>query len=741
MLCRTRKCHVVFTQAFPILERFAQEHFLPSNPLSTSPLWLDEDDFGGILMAAKHHKQPYPLHIDPHAHHPVLSRFAQKAAPTSGRRARALGGSAAASGVAPSVPSITGVEGHMQNSDIAETAQMAKGSDGTLSRPPQRRRGRPRNTSVVSVEPVTNMRATELDPSQYQVPICSMNVVKPLYLLNMDQLYLTPYPEVSWSAGYVENVAGGIDGCANQPSSLPPLHSAQADGTPYLRHNHLYIRSHKDTTTMSLLPPSLSRDYVLDGAHSNPLVSPFGEVVASGVRALQLKFPNPTEVSPGQMLSIFTRKRYSDARQRDLRNIASKHGYQSQWWGTKRQWDLVGAAVRPGEVEHVVPIEFPTKLVHISLIENASAVLQRGFITPRRRKFVYVFDDNETLRDGDGVSAVEDGVVARGLGAGGSVQDTTKKNRSVNFLQNRLQKDMKSMNYRLPLYLMRRQIASLGLSLRSDARGVSLSVGSSAGAATAKEEEELTEVSALLAGKTLASIPKAPVFRCWYHISQVHFPSSYLLSSAVLSAEMTNPGVPLHGATGVRLPYPELSYDSLVDHHPDIAALLVMDRESHTAAAAESVLHAECKNEPPPPARTAPGTPLQDAAHDSTETRHHHSAKEKARGPATEDVDELRIVHFVATHASPRAVKGRHLWFMAEDVLAVNGIVEVNSAPVEVRDETVGTASIAGGGVNTGADAEASTVPGGEEAVLFNVECLTDPDEALRKLSLPFSAS
>lgn len=718
MLHNTRRCCVVFTQGFPILERFAQAHFLPSNPFSSSCLWLDEDDFRSVELTSKQLGIPYPMRIDPYAHHPVLSRFAVKKptgktnkelcdAPLVGRRElRTALHAIDASSSSSSAAAAAAPRGVFDSSSGS--------SSSSEQRIPRRGRGRPRKSTVPDVQPVPVDGVRVASPSNYQVPIFSLYLTKPLFLFNLDQMYLIgrdggqgPLGSVDWDAGTADETLN-----LSVPMSMSLTGNVLPVGAtaPHAPHTGATTAASGDG-----LCDLLRQNRGSPLAYSNEFADSSRQRMQDGVEALQRMFPDPPSGAGTVMHSINTRRPYGGHRQSDLRSLAQRHGYRSVYWGTRHQWRAVGAYPLPQRTEHIIPVSSVSKIVHISLIEDAAALLQHSYISPRRRKICYVAQPIEEwgTRSDYGSGVMGSGVVMdRPNASSAPARQPNYQSNPTSFgvFFREMQADMHRMNYKLPLYLSPRNIAALGLSVRPGAQGIDACNFRSATTPSDETDADDATLSAT------AQFPPPPAraatvsHRCWYHISQVHFPHTHLLSSAVLSAEMTHPGVALHGTTGAPLDYPELSYASLVDHHPEVAAVLLKDGEAS----------------PPPSALTTPAD----------------SHPEKSGGAAvTVPEDEAAIAAFVSTHASPKLVRGRHLWFLAEDVLAANGIVDVNSAPVEVVETHTKTVRFPGGVSSDGSgresDADSATFG---STTFFNVELLDHPDEALRKLSIPFPA-
>ncbi|KAK7194294.1 hypothetical protein NESM_000344400 [Novymonas esmeraldas] len=703
MLRPARRLFVVFTQGFPVLEEFARLRFLPSNPLSSSCIWFDEDDFRTGEAYARRYGCTNPLRIDPYAHHPQLSRFA------AGQR---LG----PRGVAREAGADSIAETPLQTSDAADSG--AVGRDAASVAPAAyRARGRSLSRSAAEHE---HRAASGAGLQCYRVPICTLAIPRPIYLLNKDQMWMPNTATTDflaqlagapgdWSAG-----SDTLDWCAKHMQTC----SLNADP---------YVLSWKGRSTPAMydekLWPNASQD----------------QRIAEGVRALQRHFPESVDhgchtSAALPMLSIWTRQAYSDARQTMLRAYAHLNRYHSRWWGTVAQWRRAGALMQPGQVEHKLHQLVNSKLVHISLIEDGAAVLRQLTIFAKRRSIM--FHPPAMGRDDHdgGVMQGWPDQLAQGIAWGASATPAASRSarpHSELSLISAVMEDTRIYQRRLPVYLSARQLRDLGLTLRTDAVGVNtrwrgraqgtwFTAGGvdAVGAGSAPVVPDSTRTSdttaAVEAGdpamhrKDLVPPPhaaaspdaawrsSAPASQFWYHLSQVHFPDSYLVPSAVLAAELESPGVPLHGVSGRPLRIPALTYGALVNEHPEVAAAV-------RGEAATS-----CAVSPPPADPTAAAT----------------TAATPPDTAAAIDTGEVAIARFVAAKASPKCVQGRSLWYRADDVLAVGGIVDVNQAPVEVMEGNVATDEVER-----------------PQFTLYNVECVTDPERALYLLCLPSELS
>ncbi|KAG5504781.1 hypothetical protein GH5_05408 [Leishmania sp. Ghana 2012 LV757] len=814
MLQHTCRRLVVFTQGFPALQIFAQQKFLASHPLSSSCLWLDEDDFRAVQVSASTFNVANPLRIDPYAHHPQLSRFARaqastaagrtnKALKTKGAKRTSHNGTAAARPVAahgagPQATSAAGAEAPEQLRAVAEGnviehdlpfgpespgdysgASALHSAEDAAQR--SRRRGRPPKVAVAAAKQARQALLAG-DAQHYQVPICTLVLTKPLFLFNMNQMYLLSSERVAMSsraAGslgrYEMDVYDGESRSAFSTWPARPMELAVGEwdfasevNTPFSRYGQAPMFKEKTS-----------------------LMKPREEHIAEGIRAMQLQFPNPAsdQFSTHQrrvMYSVFSRRPYGFQSQRALSILARRHGYRSQWWGTHRQWSSIGAVPQPGQSAHVIPVSVLSKVVHISLIEDAAKVLQNCFITAKRRRLVYIFHDAPTPLGcldsaGDAVGAhampyatqltnflSRPGTSITGFNEGWGFQS---------LLMN-VKEDMRVNKWSLPVYFTLQQLRALKLALRPDAVGLlqgptEMVDGHHSRGGSVAIEAERREVSALdrkatkdsanatstelwdgrnlpaAAAKvpTTGSAPKlewgsAEVLEYWYHISQVHFPDSYLVPSVVLTAELEQPGIPLSGVSGRRLPYRALFYESLINQHPDVAAAVrstsVADAEPRTRDAAEGVSRASMEHRGGTDAQGA--APLLESRGGNQDTARlcgYTAAHTTGSSEIKVDEEDLVIARFVATHSSPKLTQGRSLWYRAEDVLAAGGVVDVNSAPVEVtkRPEVVCMGQSTANDTGILEDGDRSGLPG---TVMFNVECLMEPDEALRLLSVPF---
>ncbi|CAM36586.1 conserved hypothetical protein [Leishmania braziliensis MHOM/BR/75/M2904] len=808
-------CHllVVFTQGVPALKRFAQFNFLPSNPLSSSCLWLDEDDFRATQATASALNVPNPLRIDPYAHHPRLSRFApaqarvtanqeERVRKTSDAKDKTHNGvvlarTVAAHGAGLQAAHAAGAEVPDQLHTAADdytaghevpTGPVPTGDHSGVgaqhsteeATPLRHRRGRPPGNTVAAAE----------DGQHYQVPICTVTLTKSLYLFNMDQMYLFEEKGTALSSLAAHRLGNAeVDGYDAEHddaiTALSPRDRGFPDSEGQLA---LSVGSTLPRDGSTIIPSEVA-----------PLLWSQEHHIMEGVRMLQLNFPNIASdqcSSQGfrRMYSIHSRRPYALMRQKALNLLAHRHGYHSQWWGTYKQWLRIGAVPLPGQAEHIVPIAVPSKVVHISLIEDAETVLQRCLILAKHKKLIYFFSGyshqrgSPESRGGDmgAQSPAHAWQPLRSLSCPGTPVDHGSRVHGFEKMLICMQEDMRVNRWSLPVYFTLRQIRRFELKLRPDAVGLLPASAGAAGAhyihATAEAvetengkasaaDEGVTTAADTLAttdsantastecrgGRALpfgtATIPttqstmatargSAETFQYWYHISQVYFPDSYLVPSVVLTAEFENPGVALNGVSGQRLPYPALLYESLVNQHPEVAAAV---RQASVSAEAFGTHHA-----------------TSEVPRESTE--HHGSADARGELPVEEgsgrnqdiaspcassaagtfgsayikvDEEELAIARFVATNSSPKRTQGRSLWYQAQDVLAAGGVVDVNSAPVEVMERP---AVLWIGQTEAGSSDVLEHNNKGElrGAVLYNVGCLMEPDEALRLLSVPF---
>ncbi|GET88736.1 hypothetical protein, conserved [Leishmania tarentolae] len=812
MLQRTHRVLVVFTQGFPALQRFAQRHFLPSHPLSSSCLWLDEEDFRINKEKAFMHDVPNPLRIDPYAHHPLLSRYAPEQArgtatqrkqrrkaedDTQKRYDRASTGPVAACCAGPQAANNADAmaPGHLR--DVADAAAVGQGApsgpmptadylgaetEHSLEATLQTRRRRKPSLSTAAAA-----KQAAVDVQHYQVPICTLTLTKPLFLFNMDQMYLADGGAAISSLDAHRLGREGVDEYDRQHDmaigTCPPRNwSFDGDDGQHAQEAGL-PRPWDGLTPMTSegAPPTHSRE----------------QRIAEGIRDLQRCFPNlasdPSSLGRWRMHSIRTRRPYSLPRQHALSILAHRHGYRSQWWGTLRQWSNIGVLPQPGHTEHVLPISVPSKIVHISLIEDAAAVLQRCIISAKRGKLMYVFASSAEggfPEFGDDVMGAAHGMThpRQPMGFLSHLGERTNYRSEPDTFSRTLMKaleDMRVNKWSLPVYFTARQLRTRQLKLRSDAVGI-LQASARAGDAlciwdgteaveawngelSAADREAATAVTppttienadAALSGtqggrappcdyeaiSTIQSMKtsargSAGMLEYWYHISQVYFPDSYLVPSVVLTAEFENPDVPLNGVSGERLPYPTLLYESLVNQHPEVAAVVrrppAEDAEHGTAGVDLKLPNSSWEHSSSADAQGA-ALAQEDLNGNQNTASQSASAVADTSGSSEKKVDEdLAIARFVATHSSPKHTQGRSLWYKARDVLAAGGVVDVNSAPVEVMQNPdapwMGRREADGSGHPQRCSTDKT--PGN---ALYNVEWLINPDEALRLISTPF---
>ncbi|AYU78970.1 hypothetical protein LdCL_230015800 [Leishmania donovani] len=809
MLKHTYRVSVVFTQGFPALQRFAQQKFLPSNPLSSSCLWLDEEDFLAVKTRASFYNVPNPLRIDPYAHHPLLSRYApeqarrEAAVQRKGRRKAKDAAAArpvAAHGAGPQATNAADAEapdhllttaeheavGHgAPSGPVLTGGNFGAGTQHSLEEAtlPRRCRGRPPGSAAAAAQLAMQAQVAEHAP-HYQVPICTLTLTKPLYLFNMDQMYLAE--EGTAMSSLTAHCLGRemMDEYDSQRdkalTTWPPRKWRFAGGDGQL------------ALAVNPQQPWDEPTPMFDEAAS---LTFFREHrTAEGVQKLQGRFPNSTSdhLCPQgrrHMYSISTRRPYSLPRQHTLNILAHRHGYRSQWWGTLKQWSNIGVLPKPGQTEHILPISVPSKIVHISLIEDAATVMQRCIILAKRCKLIYMFAAEAP------VSLPESGGDAMGAHARqqtsflshlGDARHYGSEPGGFSRILTSALEDMRVKKWSLPVYFTLRQLRMLKLKLRPDAVGLLPTAAGAAevhyirdgaeaagiwdgevSAADGEAAKDATAPTATVSVDAASTEPRggmtlsccdatiattqstttpaqasAGMLEYWYHLSQVYFPDSYLVPSVVLTAEFENPGVPLNGVSGQRLPYTALLYESLVNQHPEVAAVVRrasaadVERGTEDADLKESRKSAERRScvdaQGAVPVQQGLGRNQDIARSCASAAAHTFDSSE-----IEVDEEDLAIARFVATHSSPKHTQGRSLWYQAQDVLAAGGVVDVNSAPVEVMKKSaalwMGLTQAGGSGVLECGSLD--KLPGN---VLCNVECLMNPDEALRLISAPF---
>lgn len=751
MLTHNRRWLVVFTQGFPALQHFAQERFLPSNPFSSSCLWLDQDDFKKVNTMARVRGLPCPLRIDPYAHHPTLSRYA------SGK------------GLASSPDTAHGRQRGRPRKGDRHVADEVHAPAALPKRP----RGRPQGSSAAATAQRTAGAAdTREDTTAYEVPICTLTLTKPLYLYNMDQMQSR--------GGLLTGTALSPDGAGEEDEDSVGITPSNSTAHAALGASRGAPPHAADSASLSLSRPT------------NALMWSAEMSLAGGIFELQRRFPNPSQcLGPFRqrrtMFSIAWRRPFSGQRQLDLQTLANRHGYQSVWWGTPHQWLAAGAISQRGQCEHVISVPFTSKLVHLSLLADAAAVMAQCSISAKRRQLCYYFRASNSAATA--AATVLDGAPSGPetlfMGASPSYAAALGDSTSESTFYELLQEDMRVNKWKLPLFLTGRQMHAMGLTLRPDAvgfhgfnrtvvrvfsmqgiaglhaadRDAAASprsgggdvrsglgedrVASHHGSSAAHHADGLGGPLANPAGAAPANAAYlGHKTEFWYHISQVHFPDSYLVPSAVLSAELESPRVPLAGATGRRLPYAALTYERLLLDRPEVAAVLLPTAAHHNT---ETPRSADAEAEAPhtgacelPENSGSDGATSGAGSDDSSSSCGGGGAT--AVGDEAAELDEVAIARFVATHASPTHTQGRSLWYRADEVLDAGGIVDVNSAPVEVHvpRTTVQLPGNAEGYLTGGSGEPLSSYEW--NGSFFNVECLTDPDEALRLLSVPFAA-
>ncbi|RNF14389.1 uncharacterized protein Tco025E_05868 [Trypanosoma conorhini] len=237
--------------------------------------------------------------------------------------------------------------------------------------------------------------------------------------------------------------------------------------------------------------------------------------------------------------SVLTMQAYGAQTQRQLERCRRIAGFESNWWGTRRQWQEKQGLIRPGAYPAAVLGYVMTRLLHISMISDAAELLKRSFVSGKTGNL-------QCARDARDWSP--EGVKFMGL-----VSDHCGKH-----------------GFQSPLYFSGGALLAAGIAVRPDADPLDVS-----------SLEEYTPSEARAAG---AASVDAKAYKQYYHLSQVILPEGYRIPENVLEAERVSPGAPVDGMTGRLLSFPELQSEAILNSpSPELASFLVRDEETELA--------------------------------------------------------------------------------------------------------------------------------------------------------------
>ncbi|CCW68297.1 unnamed protein product [Phytomonas sp. Hart1] len=594
------KRYVVFTQAIPYLQKFSKDFFLKGHPLSSSNIWLDENDFF-VNQSTSHFGKSSLLKINSLSHHPKYSPYAKCVNKRKYKKT-----TPSASSPSLEVPCVD--------------------PDTKPINCPNARKKRAGDV----VEQSIKVKSLDLN---YKIPVCSVYIYRHMYLLNMDQIM-------------------------------------------------------EDTQNRQEL------------------------------------FLSEFKTSPGMevSMSINSRRPFSFFIQKQLQQLQQIHRYNSCWWGTMVQWRRLGAALQFSQNQHLLYQKIYTKLVHISLIDNAEEILQHCYISGKSGTFFNLLLKNNPDNKLDsaycdsslghmqggmqmGVSNFDVQGISPARGSiHGATGDMTHNCYSSSLFGHssyffNIMNDMKLHRHAVPLYFSMTQLHQFKLKLRGDASGVSFNEYDNTIPPSLKHLDQAQDENLFYQGFSGAMSPKT----YFYHLSQVYFPESFRLPQHVIAAELEyTVGSPLNGLTGAHLPYVELLKENLLLQYPNLAAVLCASRHSGPGAT-------EC----------SPHLSAQIAAKDSVQA-----------------LSDDALAELLEKRSLPTVHDGRSLWFSAKDILQHGGIVDVNATPVEVtclKALTYAHVSnnnyVERGGENyLGIKAHEQCF----RRMMYNVDCLVNPDEGYK---------
>lgn len=646
MLQRTCSRCAIFTEAQPSLLQFSQRNFLPNHPLKDSNLWLDEDDFEINASRARKYGVSNPLRINVYSHHPKLSPYSD----AKGRR-------------------------------LLKEKTASKKGPGSMPAPLEPPIYTP--TGPHSSAAVTNAR--HLPPQeQYAVPICSTYLYRRHYYFNLEQMMmdyrLIEYDVPSTSGRLAGYSSAGLDGGDGAVGGEDVLESLAA-----------------------------SRCAPMDVIATTTIAEHYAARQAEAIKALRARFLQPPthlgQKGQHQMLSAYGGRPFLGTTGVQLTFIAQQAGYHSVYWATAAQWARMGAGPLSGQVAHPVVMRCHSKLVHVSLLENAEDVLKHSFISGKSGKLLYNFSPD------------------RNPPAASMSDDVYEKCYNSPFLQC-VTADMLANRYTVPLYFGSAFIRQHQLTLKPGVTGIPL------GACRNTKDDAIPPTMEEFSGDARAGprlqYPTLGKFRVnqpttqyFYHLSQVHFPSSFRLPLCVLQAELSSAqGVALHGVSGRHLPYPELQSEHIAHADPQLAAVLQY-QSAPTGELCEGGNDGSAQ-------RSVNGLPplildtVSDVSTPSSLPAVVPSSAKVTRSPREGHFPaDPEFTKCAAARADPTQCLGRSLWFLSEDVLRLAGVVDVNATPVGVCRATVSEASCG----------EEGEVP---SRSLFNVACLMNEEDGFR---------
>ncbi|ESL11565.1 hypothetical protein TRSC58_00680 [Trypanosoma rangeli SC58] len=311
-----------------------------------------------------------------------------------------------------------------------------------------------------------------------------------------------------------------------------------------LRHHLMWLSEHDLLRFPNLKfdPTSVRRSGEADGTQNAPMLLaqvPRCKFLFNMDQLLpesEVHWQLPVATAPA---SVSTMQLYAAQTQKELERHRGIAGFESNWWGTHKQWRDKGGLLRPNAYPVAVLFYNMTRLLHISMLSEAEDLLKHSFVSGKTGYLHHFRDANEWFPSARKFF----GLV------------------SAHYTKH---------GFQSPLYFSGAVLRAAGITIRPDADPLDMSA--------------LDEYKLGTPGAEAAAISDAKAYTQYYHLSQVIFPGSYRIPANVLESERVNPGQPIHGTTGEVLSFPELQYEAILNSpSPELASFISSDQETELA--------------------------------------------------------------------------------------------------------------------------------------------------------------
>ncbi|KAH9593340.1 hypothetical protein LSM04_000919 [Trypanosoma melophagium] len=236
-------------------------------------------------------------------------------------------------------------------------------------------------------------------------------------------------------------------------------------------------------------------------------------------------------------MSITTMKPYALDVRNQLEHLRKIRGFESNWWGSRKRWELRGGIVPTDAPICPIKVYIMRELLHISMVSNGEEILKHSFVSGKTGIFktwwnTKDFSPNESQ------------------------------------FQECVEKHFNKHGFQSPLYFSQPQLRRAGIAVRPDAEPLDFTL--------------LSTDPIFGNDSNNSSISKnSTTYQQYYHLSQLVLPDSYRIPPVVLEAERMNPGRPIHGISGKPLDIPELKYEALLNSpSPELASIIRCEDES-----------------------------------------------------------------------------------------------------------------------------------------------------------------